>query len=190
MGSNRLLEDIRQTYTWLNKHRAEARPVLLSHMNDQIFLNISMVDEHKWVWKSAQQLVFNTSYDSDHLEVVRDFLSPFKHLLLAAGVHMLSDPTYDSTPSVEQDDFSRIRNVFNAMREAGELTDVILRPVENREYAEATLRAHKSFLAAAVPHLKEGFLSGLEESKSEEYTFPGSVFGAQAVLGKKHAHTR
>jgi hypothetical protein len=137
-----------------------------------------------WEWKSARQLVFNLTYDTNDLAAVLDFLAPFRDLLLAAGVEILSDPTYETRPGGQQNDFSSIRTAFNSMREADELTDVILKPTEGTCKGEVEkLKAHKCFLAAAVPHLRDGFLSGMAESNSGIYHFVGSEFGAHAVLG-------
>jgi hypothetical protein len=158
-------------------------------MDDKIFLNLPLDNLYRtqtWVWKSARQLVFNISYDTDELAAVGDFLTPFRPLLLAAGVETLSDPTYGTRPSGQQSDFSPLRTVFNSMREARELTDVVLMPDSEpkpSEYEIKKLKAHKCFLAAAVPHLRDGFLSGMKETKAGEYPFEGSVFGALAVLG-------
>jgi len=138
-----------------------------------------------WVWKSARQLVFNISYDTNDLSAVRDFLTPFRPLLLAAGVEMLSDPTYEKRPGGQQNDLSSLRTAFNSMREAGELTDVTFIPMEGPYEGEIEeLKAHKCFLAATVPHLRDGFLSGMAESISGEYSFMGNEFGARAVLGE------
>jgi hypothetical protein len=165
----------------------EARPALLLHENDPIFLNLPLNNLdllQTWVWKSARQLVFNISYDTNDLAAVQGFLTPFRSLLLAAGVEMLSDATYETRPSGQQNDFSSLRTAFNSMREAGELTDVTLMPTEGSCEGEIEkLKAHKCFLAAAVPHLRDGFLSGMTESMSGEYRFEGSEFGARAVLG-------
>jgi hypothetical protein len=186
--SSRLLQDIHATYQWLNTHAVEARPALRRHENDPIFLNLPLDDldlTQTWVWKSARQLVFNISYDTNDLAAVRDFLTPFRPLLLAAGVKMLSDPTYETKAGGQKNDFSALRTAFNSMREAGELTDVTLMPTEGlREGEIEKLKAHKCFLAAAVPHLRDVFLSGMAESMSGEYSFVGSEFGARAVLGK------
>lgn len=193
MGSNRLLQDIHATYKWLNEHVAEARSTLLFHMDDKLFLNLP-VDQldivQMWTWKSARQLVFNIAYDTNDLAAVGEFLSPFRPLLLAAGVMVLSDPTYGPRPAETQDDFQQIRTVFNTMREAGQLTDITLKPMQETasasEAVKEKLRAHKCFLAAAVPHLNDGLLSGMAESSSGEYEFKGTIFGASAVLGKSN----
>ena len=103
---------------------------------------------------------------------------------MAAGVEALSDPTYKPRPGGQQSDSSSLRTTFNSMREAGELADVILMPTEGPCQGEIEkLKAHKCFLAAAVPHLRDGFLSGMAESVSGEYRFVGNEFGARAVLG-------
>ena len=152
-----------------------------------MFLNLPLDDldiTQTWEWKSARQLVFNISYDTDDLSAVQGFLTPFRRLLLAAGVEILSDPTYETRPDGQQNDFSSLRTAFNSMREAGELTDVIFIPTEgHREGETEKLKAHKCFLAAVVRHLKDCFLSGMAESMSEEYRFVGSEFGARAVIG-------
>lgn len=87
---------------------AEAHPALRLHLDVKIFLNLPLDDlQHTqtWEWKSARQLVFNLSYDTKDLAAVRDFLTPFRPLLLAAGVEMLSDPTYGMRPGGQQRDF-------------------------------------------------------------------------------------
>jgi hypothetical protein len=193
MGSNRLLQDIHATYKWLNGNAAEARSTLLFHMDDKIFLNlpVNQLDiVQNWTWKSARQLVFNIAYDTIDLAAVGEYLSPFRPLLLAAGVMVLSDPTCGPRPAEPHNDFLQIRTVFNNMREAGQLTDITLTPKQEMtstsEAAKEKLMAHKCFLAAAVPHLKDGLLSGMEESSCGEYPFEGSIFGASAMLGKSN----
>jgi hypothetical protein len=188
MGSTRLLHDIHSTYKWLNDHATEARLALLLHWDDKIFLNLPENDlgaVQTWIWTSVRQLVFNISYDTNDLVAVGGFLNQFQPLLQAAGVKAILDSSYTSRPAGQHNHISQIRAVYNDMREAGELTDVILEPtVGIGESAMEELRAHKSFLAATVPHLRVALLSGMEESNSEKYPFEGSMFGARAVLGK------
>jgi hypothetical protein len=188
-GSGRLLRDIHATYQWLDEHAGDARPGLLQYVNQDIFLNLELDDldaPQTWIWKSATQLVLNLPYDNDKHVPVHEFLYPFRSLLVAAGVQELSEPTYASIPRGPDDGSLQIRSTFNVMREAGNLTDVILKPtLEEGETAKGDLRAHKAFLAAAVPHLNEAFSCGMSESTSGEYSFDGSAFGACAFLGEK-----
>jgi hypothetical protein len=187
-GSERLLRDIHATYKWLDGHAEEARPWLLQHIADDIFLNLELDDldtPQPWIWKSATQLVLNLPYDNDDRVSVRDFLYPFRSLLVAAGVQELSDPTYASTTHGVDDGALQIRLKFNTMREVGKLTDVTLVPKPGEsEIREENLRAHKAFLAAAVPHLDNAFSSGMAEATSDTYPFDGSAFGACAFIGK------
>jgi hypothetical protein len=189
-GSRRLLQDIHATYKWLNEHAEEARPELLHYTDEKIFLNLDLDDldtSQTWTWKSATQLVFNLPYDNDHRASIRDFLYPFRPLLVAAGVYELSGPTYASMPRGPDGAALKIRSAFNAMRQADQLTDVILRPIleEGSETTQANLKAHKAFLAAAIPHIQDVLCGMWTESTSNEYSFDGSTFGACAVLGKE-----
>jgi hypothetical protein len=181
-GNRHLLNDILKTYEWLNERTENARQHLLLHFHDEIFLN---VDDPKrpWVWKSAAQLVYNIRYDTENLTAVRAFLDPFEALLLAAGVQKLSDACYRFKGVESEDGDSRIRMAFNEMRLAGQLTDLSLRPRDG--FDRGGLRAHKSFMAATIPHIKEAAVSGWAESDSDEFTFPGGYTSAVRLLGKR-----
>ncbi|KAJ6531185.1 hypothetical protein B0H19DRAFT_1190702 [Mycena capillaripes] len=183
-GNRTLLEQIRETYKWLNENSVEARIHLLSTPDDALFLNVDDPSSLPWEWRTAAQLLFDIEYDYPETKTFRvhKFLQGYRSLLLAAGAGI--EAAVDFRPKTKAQDGNTLRDMFNAMRKAGKLTDVVLMPSETRpdEVIDAeTLRAHSSFLAAAIPHVQDG-LSDWAEANSKSYSFPGTYFGARAVL--------
>ncbi|KAJ7461551.1 hypothetical protein FB451DRAFT_1497484 [Mycena latifolia] len=179
-----LLQQIRSTYEWLNENRQDARPHLL-RATGALFLNVDDPSFERWEWRSAEQLLFNVEYDYEETKTfrVRRFLQDYRPLLLAAGAG--SEEAVEYKPGAKSQDGHALREAFNLMRRAGELTDMLLMPSETmgEDIDVDTLRAHSTFLAAAIPHVRNALL-GWREGNSDEYSFPGTYFGARAVLGK------
>ncbi|KAF7311318.1 hypothetical protein MKEN_01033500 [Mycena kentingensis (nom. inval.)] len=179
-----LLSQLRATYKWLNDKKADAQPFLVARSAEPLFLNVDDADAENWdgQWKSAEQLQFDIPYDYPTLFQVRRFLQDYRQLVLAAGAGQHYTVAFTAAAPAQSDD--HIRSKFNEMRLAGRRTDIKLLP-ENAEgaYDENTLRAHWSFLIATLPHL-EMAESGWSEGAAgkDTYTFPGTYFGARAVL--------
>ena len=116
---------------------------------------------------SANVPITGLHYSAPGMLCVREFLHPYTHLLRAAGVQSLVDPTYHP-PSEQQDDGSSLRSNFNAMRLDARLTDIILWPRSMSHIADDDqdrLRVHRALMAATVPHIQTMFSSGMKESK-------------------------
>ncbi|KAJ7685634.1 hypothetical protein DFH06DRAFT_1075187 [Mycena polygramma] len=181
-GNRTLLQQIRETYAWLNRNEADARIYLLQHTNEALFLNVDNPDSEPWEWRTAEQLLFDVQYDWTELGTfrVRQFLQSYRPLLLAAGAG--TEHAVDYQPKTKAQDGNTLRDAFDAMRKAGKLTDVVLMPMVISEDMDVeTLRAHSTFLAAAIPHVGDGLLDWAE-GRSKSYSFPGTYFGALAVL--------
>ncbi|KAJ7481162.1 hypothetical protein B0H11DRAFT_1915712 [Mycena galericulata] len=191
-GNRSLLRQIRATYQWLNDNREEARPHLLSHVaTGPLFLNVDDPDHDPWMWRPAGELMFNVEYDYPETKTfkVHQFLQDYRHLLLAAGAGSEADVDY--RPQANAQNGNTLREAFDLMRKQGQLTDVLLMPVRRTD-GEAidreTLRAHSTFLAAAIPHVRDARV-GWSEGVSIEHSFPGTYFGARAVLVQDFVYT-
>ncbi|KAJ7161471.1 hypothetical protein C8R43DRAFT_336009 [Mycena crocata] len=179
-----LLQQIRATYQWLNENSGAAREYLLGYSKTRaLFLNVDDPDVEQWEWHSAEQMQFDIEYD--YLETktfkVRRFLQDYRPLLLAAGADSVQAVAYRPQGSA-QDGNTVLREAFNAMRMEGQLTDMVLIPNEMDEGDDVeALRAHSTFLAAAIPHVRVALVNW-REGGSKEYRFRGTYFGARAVL--------
>ncbi|KAJ7172036.1 hypothetical protein C8R46DRAFT_1190033 [Mycena filopes] len=180
-----LLQHLQATYHWLNRNTEAARPHLLSAAG-AVFLNVDDPLSQSWEWRSAQQLLLDVTYDwpETNTFAVRRFLQSYRPLLLAAGAD--SEHAVDYKPRTTATDGNTLRAAFDRMRRAGQLTDVLLMPSdmmdeEMKAEDRKLLRAHSTFLAAAIPHVLDGLL-GWSEGTSAVYSFPGTYFGACAVL--------
>ncbi|KAF8205680.1 hypothetical protein K438DRAFT_1964095 [Mycena galopus ATCC 62051] len=179
-GNRTLLQQICATYEWLNENRAEARGHLLC-TPVALFLNVDDPSSETWEWRKAAQLLFDIEYDFPETDTfrARRFLQDYRPLLLAAGAEI--EHAVDYRPKTRAQDGNTLQVSFDAMRKAGQLTDTVLMPTTGEVVDEGTLRAHSAFLAAAIPHVRYG-LSDWAEGRSGTYSFPGSYFGACAVL--------
>ncbi|KAJ7161504.1 hypothetical protein C8R43DRAFT_1105134 [Mycena crocata] len=176
-----LLQHIQATYQWLNDHNEAARQHLLSTAG-ALFLNIDDPTE-PWEWRPASQLLFNVEYDYPEMESfrVRQFLQDYRPMLLAAGAGI--EHAVDYKPQTTPRDGNALRESFNTLRKDNKLTDMVLMPTETMGEGEEdkTLRAHSAFVAAVIPHVEQGLVSW-NEHKTEQYSFPGSRWGACAIL--------
>ncbi|KAF7322367.1 hypothetical protein HMN09_00014600 [Mycena chlorophos] len=184
-----LLHQLRATYKYLNSSRkSEVELHLSARKNERLFLNVDNPDEDDWAgqWKSAAEMQFDIPYDYGTLVGVRRFLQEYRPLLLAAGVGQHHRAQYAPSAAAAASSSDALRHAFNAMRLAGELTDLKFEPVrqetEDDSEDSSLLRAHRSFVAAAIPHVRASV--GWREGSADEdtYSFPGTYFGACAVL--------
>ncbi|KAJ6502042.1 hypothetical protein C8R45DRAFT_1070605 [Mycena sanguinolenta] len=175
-----LIQQLRATYEWLNNNKEAARVHLLCAPL-AFFLNVDDPTSEAWEWRAAAQILFNIEYDFPETNTfkARRFLQDYRPLLLAAGAGVELDVDYKA--KTRAPDGNILRDSFDAMRKAGQLTDTVLRPITDEVIDEGALRAHSAFLAAAIPHVRVG-LSDWVESQGGSYSFPGSYFGACAVL--------
>lgn len=147
-------------------------------------MNVDDPDTEPWEWRAAEELMFNAQYDYPKTFRARRFLEDYRPLVLAAGAKKIED--VDFKPETKADSLTNLRDAFDLMRREGKQTDVLLMPVRKieGEYIDTTaLRAHSAFLSAAIPHVRQSRV-GWREADSNEHSFPGTYFGARAVLGK------
>jgi hypothetical protein len=174
-----LTQQLRATYQWLNDNKENA----LYASARALFLNVDDPATEPWEWRSAEQLLFNVEYDYEETNTfrVRQFLQDYRPLLLGAGAR--SEVAVDYKPRATAQDGNALRDAFNGMRRAGQLTDMVLMPSTCDEDIDVkSLQVHSTFLSAAIPHVRDALLEWREGS-SNEYLFPGTYFGALAVLG-------
>ncbi|KAJ7685605.1 hypothetical protein DFH06DRAFT_1075137 [Mycena polygramma] len=180
-GDRTLLQHLQATYQWLDENSGDARQFLLCERG-ALFLNVDDPSSETWEWRTAEQLLFDTEYDWPERGTFRvnRFLQNYRRLLLAAGAD--TEHAVDYNPNTAPRAGDTLRDVFNSMRRAGQLTDMMLMPEEAMSMdADSTLRAHSAFLAATIPHMRDGLL-GWAENSATSYSFPGTHFGACAVL--------
>ncbi|KAK7038120.1 hypothetical protein R3P38DRAFT_3311332 [Favolaschia claudopus] len=180
-----LLQQLCATYRWLNDHTEDAREPLLCR-NEALFLNVDDAHSEDWEWQKASELLFDIEWDFPETNTfaVRRFLQDYRPLLLAAGAGTEHNIDFKQKTSAQDD--NSLRDSFNNMRKAGQLTDIVLVPMYSEQVTDCealALRGHSMFLAAAIPHVRDG-LCGWAESGAETYSFPGTYFGACTVLGK------
>ena len=153
------------TYSWLNGNSADAAEHLLNHSDEPIFLNVDQPGKDKPNWQPASVLILQLRRDEGPQQRVRSYLSRFEPLLVAAGVSIVEKPELTSKPNTN--DRTTVAETicarFNEMRLRGDSreTDISL----NSTVDGTTLRAHRSFLAAAVPHftyLLDGWKENLD----------------------------
>ncbi|KAJ7749523.1 hypothetical protein DFH07DRAFT_1034864 [Mycena maculata] len=179
-----LLQQIRSTYRWLSENKEEAREHLL-RTPGALFLNVDDPENtnEPWEWRPAGELMFNVEYDYHETNTfrVRQFLQDYRHLVLAAGANKEEDVDY--RPQTKAQDDNTLREAFNVMRKQRQLTDVVLMPVrtDGEDIDVATLWAHSTFLSAAIRHVRDARVGWLEGG-SDKHSFPGTYFGARAVL--------
>ena len=160
LGSNpELIEDLKATYLWLDRHRSGASR-LLNYNRERLFLNVDN-PTLEWSWNSASELLFDEN-DSSNPRRVRQFLRNYPGLLRTAGVREISHvsvPNNLLSEDSHEAQLERLRNSFNRMREADRLTDVTFIAEDGTEFT-----AHRAFLAAQIEHFETCFSHGWRES--------------------------
>ncbi|KAF7364083.1 hypothetical protein MSAN_01067100 [Mycena sanguinolenta] len=148
-----LIQQIRATYEWLNNNKEAARVHLLC-TPIALFLNVDDPTWETWEWRTAAQILFDIEYDFPETNTfrARRFLQDYRPLLLAAGAGVEHNVEYK--PKTRAPDGNILRDSFDAMRKAGQLTDTMLMPITDEDIDEDSLRAHSAFLAAAIPPCK------------------------------------
>ncbi|TFK86232.1 hypothetical protein K466DRAFT_566109 [Polyporus arcularius HHB13444] len=150
-----LLADIKATYEFLSEREAEAKPYLRIHRRDRLFLNVNDPSEDPWQFCAAGQMMFNVP-DEDDRQGVRAFLYPFRKLLLAAGAEEIKLPKAPNLVlSSAQEELSRLRASFDALRVSRTLTDVMFK-VSGDESGDE-LRAHRALLATTSEYFRDLF---------------------------------
>jgi BTB/POZ domain len=161
-----LLSDIKQTYQWLEMHKEDAnlKDRLIQYHTEPLFLNVDYPEHMKWTWHSASKLYINIS-DAPASDSwgVRQFLIPFRGLLRLAGVKEVQMRTAPDMPisSMEQqlNQLMLTRSIYDSMRRAKKLTDVIFITDDGEEFP-----AHRVVLAGEGEHFRDLFLGSWGES--------------------------
>ncbi|KAH8806800.1 hypothetical protein DL96DRAFT_1686030 [Flagelloscypha sp. PMI_526] len=187
-GTTWLLRDLKETYTALQDHTESA--LLATYNQEKLFLNVNDPEKDTWIWMSASSLVLDLACDQPSRDqfTVLDFLdSSYRALLVDAGARTIRNPTI-VLPDVQGSAMNEgVRVVCNEMREAGELLDIEFVPEfdDGKEFKAGNpqaLKGHKLFLAASLPHLREAFKSGMQETSTSVFSFAGSVFAAASII--------
>ncbi|KAG8947691.1 hypothetical protein FRC04_010535 [Tulasnella sp. 424] len=151
-----LLDDIEKVYDWLMRNAEGQLKSLAKH---RLWLNVDSAQD-EWTWCAADELVFGLAYDTGGCFMVRNFLLPYRTLLLGAGAHeyrVASLPTLTSsatkTPHPEI-----ISSGWNKLRKTGQLFDICFK-VQGQE-----IPAHRGMLAATIPHFETAFAGSFRES--------------------------
>ncbi|KAF9267247.1 hypothetical protein L218DRAFT_895575 [Marasmius fiardii PR-910] len=181
-----LLQDLIQTYSWLDQHSKEATPLLLNCHERRLFLNVVDPSHNDWTgqWVEADRLFFNLRCDTGGLCAVRPFLHQFPSLLRASGVKELQDaPAPELSLRSNETIFEKQRHRFEEMRTNKELVDVKF-VTSDQEHDD--IWGHRSFLAAASDHFRLSFCSsGMEESrpasKADPVVILMTAYSAEAV---------
>ncbi|TFK35891.1 hypothetical protein BDQ12DRAFT_267709 [Crucibulum laeve] len=164
-----ILSDIKATYTWLNEHTEEAAEHLILYHNEAIFLNVHNplpLGHDHWAWHSADQLYFEKYDIDDSAYHVRNFLLPYKKLLLVAGAQDVVKPKLPQPhqTSSEEIQLDTLRSQFDSMRKSGMLTDVVFVPYAIEKPTKSDgLPAHRAFLSAFCEHFRNAFCGGYGE---------------------------
>ena len=197
-----LLNDLKATYTWLNKNVEDAREALVYATDIPLFLNVVDPLTSEWIgnWQPASKLVLNLTEDSGTWKAVKPFLHEYEDLLLSAGCHRLNLLNRTKRqPSAEISGVAvDLAKEFSEMRREGRLTDLFFEPIiQTTAFDESSdtsheLAAHKVFLAATLPYFrdkfeleKRGFLEDLMSSATEWNIPPNDHdLGFSALLKK------
>ncbi|KIO18258.1 hypothetical protein M407DRAFT_32088 [Tulasnella calospora MUT 4182] len=186
--SSILLSNIKSVYGWLKDKKDVATSLLRPLSKQPLWLNIDSVLDN-WTWRTADELVFDLTYDVDGRFVVRKFLLPYRSLLVDVGAHeyrVASLPT-TTTSAANISHSDMIRAGWNDLRQTAQLLDICFQ-VDGQD-----IPAHRGMLAAAIPHFKTAFAGSFRESitftegtELPVYRLPGdeaeSAFAVQAIV--------
>ncbi|KAJ2928408.1 hypothetical protein H1R20_g8671, partial [Candolleomyces eurysporus] len=192
-----VLPDLIATYKWLNQQDTSILESLRPELQESaMFLNVDDPNFDAWKWCEARQMAFET-HDVGRIEGVRQFLSPFKRLLKAAGVLEAFYPELEAGDDVripdERDLLKQYRDGFSELRAMNQLVDVIFTP-EDKDSSEAItdacrplLSAHRAFLSVCNTHLKDRFTGGYADSQGSDdglltISLPASSFAIKTAL--------
>ncbi|KAL8955637.1 MAG: hypothetical protein Q9193_006583 [Seirophora villosa] len=154
------LEDIRATYSYMQDHRQES--VTLPAIREaKIWLNLHSTDlssicaaHFENALRSVKSLCFNAPLDTHAMERAKNFLIPYESLLRALGCHTMVRPDRPAMAprNKQQRPMDSILTAIRAMREEGQLTDVVFE-VEGEQ-----VPANRNFMAAASGLWRTRFL--------------------------------
>ncbi|KAG9002100.1 hypothetical protein FRB93_011873 [Tulasnella sp. JGI-2019a] len=186
--SNRhLLHDLIKTYDWLLTHIEEAQNHLAQRSTSPLWLNVTDPRDGSilWTWRSSRQLIFDLRFDDlegEHYDA-KDFLTPYKTLLLRSGAHEQSQLTMregfaSETGTTHRE---RLRCGWERLRESGWMTDIQF------DIGDTSIRAHRGVLAAAIDH----FEVALKYQEQEVFPTLGitSAFAMRSVIDYAYSGT-
>ncbi|KAG8972493.1 hypothetical protein FRC05_009846 [Tulasnella sp. 425] len=190
--SSILFSDIRSVYGWLKTNRKDAKHLLSVLSKQRLWLNIDSIED-ECTWASADELVFDLTYDVDGRFVVRKLLLPGRSLLVEAGAHefRVASPPPPKMSQTRMSHLELVRSGWNDLREAGQLLDICF-VVQGQK-----IEAHRRMLAAMIPHFKDAFVGSFRESmvfsddgEPPVYPLPKddavSAFAVQSVVVTLH----
>jgi hypothetical protein len=159
------LDDLKQTYFWLEQHSNEAQPVIREFHAEALFLN---VDDPGllWEWKPADRLVLETDEDLGFCRPVRHFLLPYRKLLIASGAYVIENSTVPQLTFAVSSDavrLERTRSTFQEMRKGRKLTDVVFLTDDGNAFP-----AHRSFLATCSTYFYDSFTSEIGTNNNHQ----------------------
>lgn len=161
-----LLGDLRTTYQWLDDHSEEVQPQMIQHRSERLFLNVADPETGAWRWCSAQELLFGVSQRSCPFHI-QHFLLSFRELLRVSGVETIIEARLpeDADDNLELPAESELlRSAFCSMRDARQLTDVILIPDKEDGESAMMFPAHRAYLAACGTYFLDAFGGEFQES--------------------------
>ncbi|KAG9011147.1 hypothetical protein FRB94_009073 [Tulasnella sp. JGI-2019a] len=190
-----LLHDLIKTYDWLLTHIDKAQEHLAQRPNSLLWLNVADPRDEgtPWMWRSGRQLIFDLRFDDldrEHYDV-KDFLAPYKSLLLSSGAH-------EQAPLTLRGDFSskakthceRIQRGWGELRRRGLMIDVQF------EVGGEVIKAHRGVLAVAIDHFRDALTGEYQEGELEAsakmvFPTPGitSAFAVRSIVDYAYSGT-
>ncbi|KZV98960.1 hypothetical protein EXIGLDRAFT_762968 [Exidia glandulosa HHB12029] len=173
-GNATLLNCLRDTYAWLDRRADEAGRHLLRHKDTALFLNIDSTAD-AWRFQPASALVVGLTWDEEDLFGVREWLLPYKALLLAAGASPIAQVEFKQSARNSRARPRISAEKYNDMRLEDKFCDF-----QFISHSGTVFRAHKLILAVASDHLGEHFSGTWSTSPSE--TLDETDFCIESVL--------
>lgn len=188
-GNTRLFADIKATYDRLNSQSSEDLSLHLGPVrNAAIWLNVHDPLTDNWVWRSASELVFDLQFDENGKYDVKDFLVPYKNMLINGGGREFKHATYKGKDDQHDLTYTETLQIgWDNLRRSEKLTDVHFVTADGKHH----VKAHRGMMAAMVPHFNQAFTGDWSESQDAsqhnpiEYELPKNVslFCIEAVVG-------
>ncbi len=148
-SKRKLLQHLTETYAWLEDRHQDAGQLLINHHSDKIFLNVDDPARSIWKWCCADEMCFNIADDATtNTRAVMEYLTPFKRLLVASGVHEIVDaPVPQISLTEDATTLLAMRQAYDNMRRVQRFTDVVFVASDASEH-----HAHRSFMASQYSH--------------------------------------
>ncbi|EJF60799.1 hypothetical protein DICSQDRAFT_181063 [Dichomitus squalens LYAD-421 SS1] len=174
-GDSGLLDDLKATYGYLNEHHEDSQRFMVRCRKEALFLNVDNPESDSWTFLPACQIMLNVS-DEDGFWEVRDFLRPFRDLLVVSGAFEIKIPKAAPPPTTSAEGLLiRLRASLDEQRRNKLLTDVIFRITGEGEAGhEGDLWAHRALLVSASDYFNRLFCgqSGFSESRAASVEDP------------------